>query len=47
MGTIAAAPSGVNCERKLRLLAGEGVRFDERGYLLEKERLWDRFKLDD
>jgi methylated-DNA-[protein]-cysteine S-methyltransferase len=46
MGSIAAAPSGVNCERKIRLLAGEGVWFDDRGYLLERERVWDEFEFE-
>ncbi|KAF2149109.1 DNA binding methylated-DNA--cysteine S-methyltransferase [Myriangium duriaei CBS 260.36] len=38
------APSGQNQSRKLELLRGEGVEFDTRGYLVDKERRWDGFK---
>lgn len=39
------APSGINCEKKLQLLAGEGVHFDEDGMLADKDRLWAEFVL--
>jgi methylated-DNA-[protein]-cysteine S-methyltransferase len=42
-GSWEKAPSGVNCERKLELLKGEGVGFDERGMLAEGWRWWDEF----
>jgi methylated-DNA-[protein]-cysteine S-methyltransferase len=38
------APSGINQAEKLRLLKSEGVMFDVRGYLIEKDRWWDDFK---
>ncbi|KAK5747156.1 hypothetical protein LTR17_000289 [Elasticomyces elasticus] len=37
------APSGVNCEKKLALLAEEGVLFTEKGMLIEKMRVWSDF----
>ena len=37
------APSGINTTMKLELLAGEGVRFDEQGKLMDKGRLWSDF----
>ncbi|KAK5683041.1 hypothetical protein LTS10_004571 [Elasticomyces elasticus] len=37
------APSGINCEKKLALLAEEGVLFREKGMLIEKMRVWDDF----
>jgi methylated-DNA-[protein]-cysteine S-methyltransferase len=43
MGDWNATPSGVNVERKLRLLKEEGVEFDERGMLVDKARWWDGF----
>lgn len=43
MGSISDAPSGVNCARKLGLLAGEGVYFDGKGYLKDERVLLDNF----
>lgn len=43
MGDWNKAPSGINCEKKLQLLKGEGVEFDENGMLVEKERLFMDF----
>ncbi|KAK3645201.1 hypothetical protein LTR56_009251 [Elasticomyces elasticus] len=37
------APSGINCEKKLALLAEEGVLFTEKGMLIEKVRVWCDF----
>ncbi|WPG99069.1 DNA binding methylated-DNA--cysteine S-methyltransferase [Acrodontium crateriforme] len=37
------APSGINCKKKLELLAGEGVEFDDKGVLVDRARLWDGF----
>ncbi|KAK5689236.1 hypothetical protein LTR17_026402 [Elasticomyces elasticus] len=37
------APSGINCEKKLALLAEEGVLFTEKGTLIEKMRVWSEF----
>ncbi|KAF2132064.1 DNA binding methylated-DNA--cysteine S-methyltransferase, partial [Dothidotthia symphoricarpi CBS 119687] len=37
------APTGPNQTSKVQLLREEGVVFDERGYLVERERLWDGF----
>ncbi|KAI9868038.1 MAG: hypothetical protein M1813_006783 [Trichoglossum hirsutum] len=42
-GSWEKAPSGVNCEKKLELLKGEGVMFDEGGKLVEGWRWWDDF----
>lgn len=39
------APSGQNCEKKLELLAAEGVRFDAKGMLMDRTRLWDEFRV--
>ncbi|RQM07745.1 hypothetical protein DH86_00003016 [Scytalidium sp. 3C] len=44
-GEAEDAPSGVNKTKKLDLLKSEGVLFDKKGNLIEKERLWDEFKL--
>ena len=41
MGEWQKAPSGQNCQKKLALLQGENVHFDERGYLKDKTLLWD------
>lgn len=38
-------PSGQNCEKKLKLLAEEGVLFDHQGMLADKWRWWDDFKV--
>ncbi|KAI9764056.1 MAG: hypothetical protein M1835_007657 [Candelina submexicana] len=37
------APSGQNCEKKLKLLLEEGVVFNGKGMLVEKGRWWDEF----
>jgi methylated-DNA-[protein]-cysteine S-methyltransferase len=39
------APSGINCEKKLELLEGEGVKFDQKGMLMDKTRLWFDFRV--
>lgn len=36
-------PSGQNQESKRKLLEDEGVLFDENGYLIDKNVLWDEF----
>lgn len=43
-GEAQDAPSGINQKEKLELLRGEGVLFDEKGYLVERARWWDGFK---
>jgi methylated-DNA-[protein]-cysteine S-methyltransferase len=45
MGDWEAAPSGLNQERKLKLLKEEGVDFDEKGMLVDKAKWWDQFKV--
>ncbi|KFY91431.1 hypothetical protein V500_04662 [Pseudogymnoascus sp. VKM F-4518 (FW-2643)] len=45
MGDWNKAPSGINQEKKIELLRGEGVEFDEKGMLLDKGRWWDEFKV--
>ncbi len=35
------APSGVNQSMKLEILAKEGVKFDAKGMLMDKSKLWD------
>lgn len=45
MGDWNKAPSGINQEKKIELLKGEGVEFDEKGMLLDKTRWWDEFKV--
>ena len=44
MGEWQKAPSGVNCQKKLSLLDGEGVHFDAKGYLTDKNVLWNDWK---
>ena len=44
MGELNKAPSGVNCQRKLELLRGEGVEFDGKGFVLDKGGVWDGFE---
>ncbi|KAF1815427.1 DNA binding methylated-DNA--cysteine S-methyltransferase [Eremomyces bilateralis CBS 781.70] len=39
------APSGVNCEKKLGLLEGEGVKFDARGMLVDRSTWWSEFRV--
>jgi methylated-DNA-[protein]-cysteine S-methyltransferase len=43
MGDWNAAPSGINVEKKLKLLEEEGVKFDDKGMLVDKSRWWDGF----
>lgn len=38
-------PSGQNIESKLKLLKDEGVKFDDKGMIVEKKRLWSDFKV--
>lgn len=45
MGDWEKAPSGQNQNKKLELLREEGVLFDEKGMLVDKTKLWDRFDL--
>lgn len=45
MGDWNKAPSGINQEKKIELLKGEGVEFDEKGMLLDEKRWWDEFKV--
>ncbi|KIN02696.1 hypothetical protein OIDMADRAFT_18437 [Oidiodendron maius Zn] len=44
LGEAQDAPSGINQKKKLDLLRGEGVLFDDKGYLIDKERWWFDFK---
>jgi len=44
-GSWEAAPSGINQSKKRALLKEEGVLFDERGWLLDRGKLWDNFKV--
>jgi methylated-DNA-[protein]-cysteine S-methyltransferase len=39
------APSGQNQQSKLKLLAGEGVEFDDGGMLLDRKLLWSDFEV--
>jgi len=43
MGDWRKAPSGVNIEKKMKLLKEEGVEFTKDGFLMDKERLWHEF----
>ena len=43
MGDWRKAPSGVNQGKKLELLRGEGVRFDGKGVIVDRRRLFDGF----
>lgn len=45
MGDWKKAPSGVNHEKKLELLKEEGVDFDSKGMLVNRERLFFKFKV--
>ncbi|EME48744.1 hypothetical protein DOTSEDRAFT_118610 [Dothistroma septosporum NZE10] len=42
-GAWQKTPSGINTEKKLELLKGEGVLFDDKGRLVERSRLWADF----
>ncbi|KAF8443456.1 DNA binding methylated-DNA--cysteine S-methyltransferase [Terfezia claveryi] len=44
-GSWEAAPSGINQSKKRALLKEEGVLFDEKGWLLDRGKLWDKFKV--
>jgi methylated-DNA-[protein]-cysteine S-methyltransferase len=44
-GEAQDAPSGINQKEKRKLLRGEGVEFDGKGLLVEKDRWWDDFKV--
>ncbi|KAK6539952.1 hypothetical protein TWF694_008786 [Orbilia ellipsospora] len=43
MGDWKDAPSGINITKKLELLEEEGVEFDEKGYIKDKQRVWKEF----
>ncbi|KAF3926956.1 hypothetical protein ABW20_dc0107760 [Dactylellina cionopaga] len=43
MGDWNDAPSGINIEKKLKFLKDEGVEFDGKGFIQEKERIWKDF----
>ncbi len=45
MGDPSTAASGVNLEKKIELLRGEGVEFDERRRIRDWGRVWDGFKV--
>jgi len=45
MGDWAKVPSGMNCDKKLELLRNEGVLFNEKGVLTEKDRIWGNFEV--
>lgn len=45
MGDWKNVPSGENCEKKLELLEGEGVKFDSEGMLVSRDCLWAGFKV--
>lgn len=43
MGDWEKVPSGLNIEKKRKLLEEEGVRFDAKGKLTDKGAWWDGF----
>jgi methylated-DNA-[protein]-cysteine S-methyltransferase len=45
MGDWEKAPSGQNQSSKLALLGGEGVEFDGKGYLVDRERWFAEFEV--
>lgn len=45
VGDWTKAASGMNCSKKLEKLRGEGVFFNEKGILTEKDRIWWDFVL--
>ena len=47
LGECQKAPSGVNQTRKLEILASEGVRFDGKGKLTDRGRLWSDFRVEE
>lgn len=46
MGDWEKAPSGQNQTSKLALLSKEGVKFDEKGYLIDGKRWFAEFNED-
>ena len=44
MGHRTICRSGVNSEKKLKLLQDEGVLFDLRGKLIDRNRIWAEFQ---
>lgn len=44
MGDWQKVPSGLNCAKKRELLKAEGVEFDDKGMLVDKNLLWGGFK---
>jgi len=44
-GEAQDAPSGINQKEKRSLLLSEGVEFDAQGFLLDKGRWWDDFRV--
>ena len=45
MGDWKTVPSGINCDKKLELLKGEGVMFDDEGFIVDKGQVWSDFKV--
>ncbi len=45
MGDPSTAVSGVKLEKKLALLKGEGVEFNEKRKIKDMGRVWDDFKV--
>ncbi|KAK0808739.1 hypothetical protein LTR91_006002 [Friedmanniomyces endolithicus] len=45
LGEAQDAPSGINQKRKLELLRGEGVIFDEKGNLVDLKKVWSEFEV--
>lgn len=45
LGDWKNVPSGQNCEKKLELLEGEGVKFDLEGMLVDRDTIWTSFKV--
>lgn len=45
LGDWKNVPSGQNCEKKLELLEGEGVKFDLEGMLVDRDTIWSSFKV--
>ena len=46
MGEWNKAPSGINCQKKLELLKGEGVLFDDKGNLIDQKNWWHDFNIE-
>ena len=45
MGDPSTAVSGVKLEKKLGLLRGEGVEFDEKRKIMDVGKIWDDFNV--